>query len=54
MHRIKLKEGSKPQKCGVIRLAGSWEAAFRTLINKLQVRGRPKNSLSQNGVRGHL
>ena len=39
MHRTKLKDGSRPQKCNPIRLAGLREAAFRSLIQKFEGRG---------------
>ena len=54
MHRIKLKEGSKSQKCSPIRLAGLREAAFRSLIHKFESRGMLKTSESEWGARAFI
>ena len=54
MHRIKLKDGSKPQKCSPIRLAGLRETAFRSLIQKFESRGMLKASESEWGARAFI
>ena len=54
MHRIKLRDGSKPQKCSPIRLAGLREAAFRALIQKFESRGMLKTSGSEWGARAFI
>ena len=54
MHRTKLKEGRKPQKCSPIRLAGLREAAFRSLIQKFESGGMLKTSESEWGARAFI
>ena len=54
MHRIKLKKGSKLQKSSPIRLAGLREAAFRSLIHKVESRGMLKTSESGWGARAFI
>ena len=54
MHWAKLKEGSKPQKCSPIRLAGLREAALRSLIHKFESRGMLKTSESEWGARAFI
>ena len=50
MHRIKLKDGSRPQKCSPIRLAGLRKAAFRSLIQKFETRGMLTTSETEWGA----
>ena len=54
MHRIKLKDGSGPQKCSPIRLAGLREAAFRSLIQIFEGRGMLTTSESEWRARAFI